>query len=35
VIVDIPEVLKELDQLEKDKAEIDQKLKGYLKELGW
>jgi type I restriction enzyme M protein len=31
----IPKVLKSLDQLEKEKAEIDQKLKGYLKELGW
>ena len=35
VIVDIPEVLKELDQLEKEKAEIDQKLKGILQDLGY
>jgi len=33
--VDIPEVLRALDKLEKEKAEIDQRLKGYLKELGW
>ena len=35
VIVDIPEVLNELKQLETEKNGIDKKLKGYLKELGW